>query len=186
MPIDGRQEMLRKLSEQGEKLKAAEARTDEADGLRRMDNAAMLDLNKLKQAAEAERDGLGARLATSTKDCDYFEKQTFNLREKVKALEQRIAGAKVCSHIYTRVALTSTTTCPACTKGIVWPQPAEQTAAPVAEGHKFEPAGLQSINGEQVLTCAYRCVRCGFIVDALESTKEQVNSACPQRSTDAR
>lgn len=72
---------------------------------------------KLK-ALERERDGLKATIRDMG-----WEKQA-------EALEQKIAGAKVCSHIYTRVALTSTTTCPACTNGIVWPEPAGNTPIP--------------------------------------------------------
>lgn len=105
------------------------------------------------RALQAERDGLKARLAEVLQTPDTPEwvelvrmaykeggdgatrinritAEHNRVRAQVKALEQRISGAKVCSHIYTRVALTSTTTCPACTNGIVWPEPAERIAAP--------------------------------------------------------
>lgn len=148
-----RQELLRQLAEQGEKLKAAEvlasasllgksaaehrvsALCTERDGLKgRLERA--MDLVRYKRA-ELHDD----ELITNEEYSDLLQipgavarLESYDvMREKVNALEQRVSGAKVCSHIYTRVALTSTTTCPACTRGIVWPQPAEQTAAPVAE-----------------------------------------------------
>lgn len=132
--------------QQGEKLKADQDWLRELDSVLwpepHEDSSCVRDILMAKaknaKAAEAECDGLKAQLArtaipTHPQTAAQLLAASLNAsEEKVKALEQRIACAKVCSHIYTRVALTSTTTCPACTRGIVWPQPAERIAAPLA------------------------------------------------------
>lgn len=143
-----RQELLRQLAEQGGKLKAAEALAPAAllgkSAAEHRVSALCTERDGLKArlaTAQSCTDCGGPE--HSDKDCmcggtgnrlvqikglvaciQYWRKLHRDEQEKVKALEQRIAGAKVCPHIYTRVALTSTTNCPACTNGIVWPQPA--------------------------------------------------------------
>lgn len=132
------------LAEQGEKLKAAEdlnvffrnsvgechvmiSRNASEYQIQKQWDATELParLQKLMKAAEAERDGLKARIERMTEVQDNMLGALAAYEDQAQALEQRISGAKVCSHIYTRVALTSTTNCPACTRGIVWPEPAE-------------------------------------------------------------